>query len=606
MIKRYKSGFSLVEVMLLLLVLSLIISASIPMITKRNLAIPQKAIHGMYQCIAKDNGKFYTARYNSKKLISEKENADSCDEFIPPKTTGLFNIYLYGAGAGGYNYYNVTSQEYTRSATYNMGDGELPTFGDYIYAVTDSDIGEAFKGQTVYLSATLPGGYAGGDITAQNMSSASNVCCSEFYKSSTGTRNSHTLSGYPKQSVRGYSLLSEDDKSKIREMCTTYFSEHKDEYDCTTYDCHASNGYTDITLSGGSGGRTSYINYSYDIPKIQEGGSWVNWLKRLADSHSTDLKYTIEGSPGDDKDLGNKPSSGGEAEYGTNPEYTATITSYFGTVQNIYSATNGEPASISITSSKISAPVPNNGESAAERSSKCEESISYGSCSISSSSSSGEPYFKLTSTTYEHTHSVGRAGNAGESKKVTIKNLPSPCRFTVSKGGDIVQSGGESYSLPATTIVCGSNCNTAGNCYSLSAQSGSPNLEIVSQTFPYPYDTAPYTITGEQYSKVKTQDVNFNKLSTWYKFAQSNSSIPGVGFGGNGPIIIDNCTEINGTLDGSTYRNSSSIKTVINKSKEAACKLPSDGNGNVTQTSGTWSIQTPASKGGGGAVVIVW
>ena len=604
MIKRYKSGFSLVEVMLLLLVLSLIISASIPMITKRNLAIPQKAIHGIYLCIANPDGTFYTARYNSKKVISEKKNALACDEFIPPKSAGLFNIYLYGAGAGGYNSFSVSSEEYARSANYNMGDGKLPSFGNHIYAVTDDDIGNAFRGKTVYLSAELPSAYSGGDITAL-MHANSNVHCAR-YRNDGRIEDTKSISGYNYQNnVRGYSLLSDNDRKEIYDKCILQYEE--DMTDCLNFDCGATNGFTRIRLYGGEGGDTSYMNYSYDIPEIESGGSWVNWLQELESYHSDgDLHYKEYGRSGKDTNCGEYPTGTCSGEIGKDPDYTATISSYFDTVQNIYSATNGKPASIDISDSSITAETPENGESAAEQSSSCKYiSGNYGNCSLSSSSESGIPYFKLTSKNYEHTHTLGMAGKQGDTKKVTIKKLPSPCNFTVSKGGDVVQSGGTSYSLPATTIVCGSNCNTTGNCYFLSAESGTPNLSTVSQTFPYPSDAQPYTITDEAYSKVQTQEVDFNKFSAWYKLSNS-SPLPGVGYGGNGPIIIDNCTGIYGTLTGKTIwsGNISGSDTSLEESKkEDTCKLPEN---STNQDSGKWNIQTEAQPGGGGAVMIVW
>ena len=599
MIKRYKSGFSLVEVMLLLLVLSLIISASIPMITKRNLAIPQKAIHGIYLCIANPDGTFYTARYNSKKVISEKRNALACDEFIPPKSAGLFNIYLYGAGAGGYNSFSVSSEEDTKSATYHMGDGELPSFGNHIYAVTDDDIGKAFRGKTVYLSAELPGGYGGGDITAKVRTNR-NVYCAVVENGTTKHTESPRFD-YTTNIVRGISVIPDSGESKILSECSTQLS-GKPENNCATNNCRGGTSYETIRLTGGRGGGTSYMNYSYVIPEIQSGGSWVSWLKILADSEGSWLSHTTYGKPGEDKYVG---ESGGSAEDGEDPEYTATISSYFDMVENKYSATSGEGADITITYDKISANTPNDGSSAAQQSSECNYISSksdYGSCSVSSSSEDGTPYFKLTSKNYEHTHTLGMAGNPGSINKVTIKNLPSPCNFTVSKGGDVVQSGGTSYSLPATTMKCGKNCEVAGNCYELSAASGTPNVDVTSDTFPYPSDQSPYSTKNP---KVLTQEVDFKKFSAWYKLSNS-SPLPGVGYGGNGPIIIDNCTGIYGTLDGTTYwdGNISGSDSVISKSKkEDTCKLPEN---STNQDLGKWNIQTEAQPGGGGAVMIVW
>ena len=69
--KKKRKAFTLVEVMLMLLVLSLIVASSTAMITRKHKLKPRKAIHGQYGCFKvrvdnsddSDNPHYYTHEY---------------------------------------------------------------------------------------------------------------------------------------------------------------------------------------------------------------------------------------------------------------------------------------------------------------------------------------------------------------------------------------------------------------------------------------------------------------------------------------------------------------------------------------------------------------
>ena len=94
-----KSGFTLVELMVFFVFISLVLAASAPIITKRVKHVPDKIQHGKFIC---DNGGRRQAYYNASQLIST-QNVSKCT-FKAPKKNSLFKIELVGGGAGGYDY----------------------------------------------------------------------------------------------------------------------------------------------------------------------------------------------------------------------------------------------------------------------------------------------------------------------------------------------------------------------------------------------------------------------------------------------------------------------------------------------------------------------
>lgn len=101
--KKYMKGFSLVEAMLFLLIASLIVAATIPIVTKKHFRLPQMTNHGMYLCYKDDDDQLHEARWSGKYVLKEvipDRVVESCT-FIPPKKAPYFQVSAIGGGGGG-------------------------------------------------------------------------------------------------------------------------------------------------------------------------------------------------------------------------------------------------------------------------------------------------------------------------------------------------------------------------------------------------------------------------------------------------------------------------------------------------------------------------
>jgi len=116
-----KQGFSLVELMIFMLFITLIIAASAPMISRRFSEVPSRAVHGIYMCYRNEDNVLYQARYNSTRKVYDNpvdENAGEVCSFEPPKKAAFFKVQVIGGGSGGYNYWNVDLVDNGEEHTY--------------------------------------------------------------------------------------------------------------------------------------------------------------------------------------------------------------------------------------------------------------------------------------------------------------------------------------------------------------------------------------------------------------------------------------------------------------------------------------------------------
>lgn len=101
--KRKFKAFSMVELMLLLLISSLIIAATVPLVTKRHMRIPGSVSHGTYICYYR-NGVLHETRWSGKatqrKVFDRNAIGGDC-VFDPPKKATYFQISAIGGGGGG-------------------------------------------------------------------------------------------------------------------------------------------------------------------------------------------------------------------------------------------------------------------------------------------------------------------------------------------------------------------------------------------------------------------------------------------------------------------------------------------------------------------------
>lgn len=101
---KFKYGFSMVELMLLLLIASLILAATVPVITKKHLHLPFSTNHGSYICYYDQEGKLHEDRKSGK--ITQKSLAGYPREvhqcvFEPPAKAVMFQVTAIGGGGGG-------------------------------------------------------------------------------------------------------------------------------------------------------------------------------------------------------------------------------------------------------------------------------------------------------------------------------------------------------------------------------------------------------------------------------------------------------------------------------------------------------------------------
>lgn len=142
-----KLAFTLVELMVFFIFISLLLAASTPIITKRVKNLPLKIHHGKFVCYG-DSYEYY----NASRLVS---SGSGC-KFTPPKRATLFKIELVGGGAGGYEYSDWKEYDETKSGSYKLDSGaegegytdidddellEMLYGAPFIYAVEGTDGG---------------------------------------------------------------------------------------------------------------------------------------------------------------------------------------------------------------------------------------------------------------------------------------------------------------------------------------------------------------------------------------------------------------------------------------------------------------------------------
>ena len=138
--KKTKSGFTLIELMVFFIFISLIMAAATPIITKRVKNIPLRMNHGKFICY----GNRYEL-YNSTRII---DSGAGC-QFKPPRRAALYKIELVGAGAGGYNYTEpVTEATVEGNGGYRMTSGH---YGDGYTALSNAQLWNAFNRATFTL-----------------------------------------------------------------------------------------------------------------------------------------------------------------------------------------------------------------------------------------------------------------------------------------------------------------------------------------------------------------------------------------------------------------------------------------------------------------------
>ncbi len=193
--KNIKTGFSLIEVMLLFTILSVILAASIPLISKRSRPIPEKIPHGVYRCIAKPDGNFLEELYSSaRKLDTHTYTTTTACSFKVPKAS-VYKIDLYSAGAGGTKRAVVSANPPVENfdTVYRMdgttGEGSVPP----IKEPTSEELKAYFLGAKV-MSSIRTGGAGSGQNVIMEYRNPKDLECS--YRVNAQTMYARTLNKY--------------------------------------------------------------------------------------------------------------------------------------------------------------------------------------------------------------------------------------------------------------------------------------------------------------------------------------------------------------------------------------------------------------------------
>lgn len=106
-IKSQKTGFTLIEVMLLLVVISLIFASSASIITRKHKLKPHRSAHGIYVCYRNNDDTLHEVQYSGSQKILENDQRTNAAftecSFTPPTSALYLHIQLIGGGGAGGN-----------------------------------------------------------------------------------------------------------------------------------------------------------------------------------------------------------------------------------------------------------------------------------------------------------------------------------------------------------------------------------------------------------------------------------------------------------------------------------------------------------------------
>lgn len=632
--KNLKSGFTLVELMAFFIFISLLLAASTPIITKKVRDLPKKISHGMYICY-RDGDVLVQDYYNASKRVRHDVGVASCS-FNAPKSAAMFKIDVIGAGAGGYDYYKVVSEEDPRSGTYHL-DGT--TTNDTIVPSNDQ-LRELMQGQKV-TRAVYTG--EGGDGYGMRFSYAPpvNVKCtinSGNYYTGEGSSVPYcakALEGEGENAVcpEGWTNLRPDVLSRHSDMVAAISADSSlnppGEYKTyiSSVDGPALNGYcssyglgsvSDVTyttgsVSGTDGGEGKYLvaNYTIDLTGITDV---KGYLASLVNKFSTGSSSAPGGSgftsssPGSGKDHnGNRYYDGAvgsiwpaeETTGGNVTRYAAIRLPDGSYVTNEISATGGEDVRMKINSTTGILEFYNQVDGQEASGTRFSNPNSAGKVDVtlkdssSGSVSSYTPSVSITMAFRKRVHTVGNGGGAGAHEVAYVSTLGNGCNLIVPSGGAAINEGvaTDETALGAladdlnTTISCGDGG------FALTAVGGNYTTGTVEKEHS-PYDfigdlnnPPPFFSTDGEAGQSSRFDVGTN---VYTKYFAADASV-GYGAGGNGVKLKDSCTQPQGS-----YSMTSGGKEVGDSFAEVTC------------TDSEKLTVTHATKGTGGAVIISW
>ena len=644
--KSIKAGFTLVELMVFFLVITLILAASTPIITKKIKGLPLKINHGKYICYRSEAGGYVQEYYNASQRVSPPEYVAACS-FKPSKSAALYKIELIGAGSGGYQYYKVSDDTDEKTASWSYKTG---TTGSRYADPTDNQLRDLLNGADFVLAQYTGKGGDGASLKYTYLPLTNTYCAlnvpNEVYY---GGRNGNGVPSY--YNSGGPLLYNNDDlgvaqrtgimqdeiriDGVLRDEPRTYVSEHKSKLDniCVSFglylaDAHGviDNAFSFIqrndpkTKVGGKGGAGKYLvlDYKINIPADTTGVS--NYLKELFTYDFKKGSCTQKGCKGSSF-YSSAPKSGSsvssrylnigtdsqeigvwlpkDVTYGKDVERYAAIKLKDGAyVTNEIKATGGKSAQLYITpyDGKITFNIDDNKE---DVNGEEADGIYY------SKTSQYSPYVYITpNATYDkipgvkintklnvRQHTVGKAGQAGKHKVVYASDLGPDCTFSIPKGGKVIDSATNMDLLPEigkTTLTCKDQVYTADS----GEYSKATRLEEYN-TFDYVNNgkvNVPAEFKTEPEAGPKSDVNKIGNIFTKYTIPVLQT----LGTGGGGTGLIDKCTQPYGEAIMSTVYDTQVAKSIRYVYPKANC------DSEVNQ------VPIDATEGGSGAIIISW
>ena len=250
---RIIGGFSLVEMMLLLLIVSLMIASSVAVISKRHVKVPRIAMHGAYMCYYK-NGNLHEERYVGANLTKKILDRDVTEcSFTPPDRVSYLHIQATAGGGGGGDagYTGGTYVEHKSATEVISPFGLTEEYVVDVKGITSAGNEDIWGRIYAYIDATGEKGDAGngGDVWSIKRECSGTACLAErtwenkgkttAYKEK-GCRNK-TLSVNETSDGRVYQYEPRTYKYYCKKDCGAEHnnsSKRKDKYDCNA-DCVA-------------------------------------------------------------------------------------------------------------------------------------------------------------------------------------------------------------------------------------------------------------------------------------------------------------------------------------------------------------------------------
>jgi len=429
-----QKGFTLVQLMATLFILSVILAASAPMITRAYKKIPTRAIHGMYICYY-GNGGLTEEYFNAKTRISQNVVNDNKCKFVPPKQVASFEVELIGGGGGGAYYASIEDKmPEEMEAKYPMRNNSMS--GKYVVYPDDEIFRAVFEGAETLTCAPTGTGGKGGNITVAYYPTGRTRCVL--------SQNGETTNYYPGSK---YDYVSNTAENEMYEKCEAEVESRNQkiidslktednptpelppekEWSIAEYETPESS----TTAYGLSGTPNSYFCKSETIhilegKTVRQHFSTINPEYKTGSSSTgsncSDFKTTTPTNGAAGKSFENETIHADDWAYdGDDVERYAAVTTPSGCYAAHNKAEGGDGGDIEFTGGYI---YKNKGSS--------QKTALF---SYKESNPTYYPTMYIKSNFNERHYKFGKAGSPGHYERAVVASIPAGCNITIGSGG---------------------------------------------------------------------------------------------------------------------------------------------------------------------------